>query len=143
MTEDIETSFFEPFWKPGGVVKLKQPHKPNVMLVQLRRHIADAVIASKQRGLDRPPFYAKEELLVLQRQHAYREEWQGFTHGIIVGEVSREDDQVTSVSLILYDPSLSILYCDLPTGNPTYVDLSVDELIPLRAHQPGDEPISE
>lgn len=141
----IDNPFFDLFWKPGSIVKLKEPHKPEAMLPQLRRHIADLVIASKQHGIDRPPFYEKENLLVLQRQRAYREEWHGFTHGIIVQVVAHEAGRgVTSVSLHLYDPALSLIYCDRPSGIPTYVEMSVDELIPYKQGDVvGYQPIGE
>jgi hypothetical protein len=101
----------ETFWQPGSIVKLKEPNKPS--LSQHMRKFFDGYLA-------------------------YRD-WRGFTHGIIVQAYGYEWQHgkcvLAHVSLHLYDPERCLILCEGPHGIPTYLDYSVDELIPYKDGQ--------
>jgi hypothetical protein len=92
------------FWKPGSIVKLKEPSKP-------------AFAEPEEYG------FTREEW----------REWDGFTHGIIVqilGSVWERHREVKRVSIHLYDPITRRIDMH-PSGIPTYVDYRISDLIPF------------
>jgi hypothetical protein len=107
------------FFRPGNIVKLREPYKPEDRAVR-----STIVHNLNPQGYARPSG-------ALDAWH----QWPGFAMGIIAEVVSTQRVGATgptvprSVSLHLYDPALGVLYMG-PNDIPTYVDFGIDELIP-------------